>query len=138
MVVYDVSSVVSKNRNVSDVKLLLNCLNPGFLGFQGLSRECICVNIFFIWQDIRFRFGPTEYIYIDKNWSLIGTPVEYDCRYFYVSQDMCVLDWAPEQWELCGEKPVVESQHEKPLDSAASQATSGSANPQIQQQILRK
>ena len=91
-----------------------------FLGFQSLSRERICVKIFFIWQDIRFRFGPREYIYINKNWSLFGTPVEYDCGYFCVSQDMCALDWAPEQQELCGEKPVVESQHEKPLDSAAS------------------
>ena len=91
-----------------------------FLGFQSLSRECNCVEIFFIWQDIHFRFGPREYIYINKNWSLFGTPVEYDCGYFCVSQDMCALDWAPEQWELCGEKPVVESQHEKPLDSAAS------------------
>ena len=33
-----------------------------FLGFQSLSRECNCVEIFFIWQDIRFRFGPREYI----------------------------------------------------------------------------
>ena len=32
-----------------------------------------------------------------------------------------------------GEKPDLESQHEKPLESAASQATSGFANPPKQQ-----
>ena len=30
MVVYDVSSIVSKNRNVSDGKLLPNCIDNGF------------------------------------------------------------------------------------------------------------
>ena len=38
----------------------------------------------------------------------------------------------------CGEKPVLQSQHEKPLDFAASQATSGSANPRYQSKSIKQ